>query len=254
MSAALQAKVHLLAVLLAAFTLLTVPMFMQFREDTADAMPKAKDTALSKMFRDLSKQFKDQKLDPDEQIEDAWMQQAEEYSQNCQGSACTAEGDLDGDGKSNADELRDGTNPACDESQWGDDYCRNADRFNVTTPAEPPRIPLRKVLLFNRTFTYTQGQNTMSDFFQVREVYRTIEVYLNMTSFQGFSWQVRVAHADPGKDCTRSNNNAFLAGPSASDSCFIEAPPLGSYRVEVTTNVATAGTWHVMAYGVTNGS
>lgn len=252
MNPKLQGQVHLLAVLLSAFTLLSVPMFMQLREDSADAVPKAKSTVLSQWFAKLAKQLKDQKLDDKEQVEDYWGQQAQKNNPNC-GANCDPNGDLDGDGMSNADEVRQGRNPACNEEKYGDDYCKGADRFNVTTP--PPDVTARRDLLLDRTFVYSSG-STLSESFAANYNYTRIDVYVNASGYQGIKWQVIVdpPSGTPGGCAVPGDANPHLTATLfPMQTCDWTDARAGTHAARVDTT-AVAGQWNVRVYGVLNGS
>lgn len=256
MSQKLQAHVHLLAVLFAAFTLLSVPMFQQLRDDSAEAAPKAKDTFMSKFFRDLSQQFKDQK-DQDADVEDVWGDLARQSNPDC-GATCDPNGDLDGDGVSNADENRQGTNPACNEKTYSKEYCEGKDKYNVTKDPVPPVLNGRRELLLNRTFYANGGQNQAAHF-EMRTQYNYTELYLNVTNHQGFDWTVTYEKSDPPREgmCerTRSGTPALTPQPKSSYSCTgLLRPPTGNYTVSLDAFAATSGSWEVVVYGILNGS
>jgi hypothetical protein len=131
---ALQKKVTLLGGLFVAFILMAGPVFVQVKADTLDSAKEVPNTVLSKAFKSFMKS-----LDIDRNslsVEDAWFKEQKNKDPNC-GVECDPDGDLDGDGMSNSEELKRGRNPACNENEYGEAYCKGADQHNVTPPPDP---------------------------------------------------------------------------------------------------------------------
>lgn len=250
MSQALQAKIQLLAVLLATFTLLSVPMFMQLKDDSAEAVPHARETLLSKMFSKTAKQFNDAKNDPGD-VEDFWGQQARANNPQCaSGPACDPNGDLDSDGTSNADEIKNGTNPACDEAKNGVDFCEAADRYNVTNRPDP-NVPMgRRDLLLNASFA-PNGATQRS--FDTNVSYPRVEMYVNATGYQGVQWGVRLTNANSGLSCGVDDPDPRLTATNGPvRSCLLDQPGTGRFNVDFDAQ-SISGAWSVVVWGIVNG-
>lgn len=118
--AALQAKVYYLGILLVVFTLVAVPLFHQVRKDVNEERYTAKNTPVMKFIRDLGR---DMNPPDDLEVEDAQFQEWQEKNPEC-GAKCDPNGDIDGDNKTNKQEIDEGTNPACNEREKGKEYCQ----------------------------------------------------------------------------------------------------------------------------------
>lgn len=256
MDAALQGKVNLLGALFLAFTLLAVPLFSQVKADTRESVKQAPDTLLSQWARGVS-----QELMPDKpvQVEDAWGEQAKEQNPNC-GVECDPDGDLDGDGVSNKEELERGTNPACNEKEYGEEFCRQQDdKFNVTTPDdENNTVPFRKMLL-NETWSTNQGFETYP-FTTENLTYDRFLIYINETR-GATGWSLILEHdgsEDPVWADEGSDNDPFMTGQEEMDpreEVVVEPPP-GEYMAEFTTDgffpALSPSEVELIIYGVVN--
>lgn len=266
MRRSLQNKVNLLGVLFVAFFLLMLPMFSQVKADTRNSLSEAKNTVMWQWSRDLAKNFKPDNLE-DTEVEDYWAdygEEAQRQNPDC-GADCGPDGDPDGDGVSNADEVREGRNPMCNEDELGHDTCKNADQFNETTPDDVlDRVPV--VLLANETMTYGQycqaslPSTTCRSFtFPVNESFGRIDLYLNVTQFQGNGWTFNVLNetGDAADWDGGSPSGGFSASPTSPpmERGRFEPGMTGEYATRLTITVGSApgltnGVWHLTAYGI----
>lgn len=244
MSASLQSKVQTLAALLVVFSLLGVPLFYQVRADAQTSQEEASDTFFSKFFRDLVKRLKDHP-DEDVEIEDAWAQRARELNPDC-GAACDPGGDLDGDGMSNKDELDAGRNPACNETDQGDEYCRGQpDDHPPTNSTSPAPSSLLDTLLYYRS-NAKSGQEESFSVAEVSPAYDRWEVYWNVTDYRvGTQYTVALVDDSSGaRLCCRSVDTTPVTISDRGRETVIPAPSPGTHRIRVDSD-ALDGTWEL---------
>lgn len=257
----LQSKFNLLAVTLIVFSLLMLPMFNQVKADTRGSLKEAKNTWLSKMFREVSQDFKPRNLE-DTEVEDYWADQVKENNEDCRNDPnnpkCDANGDLDGDGMSNGDEVRAGRNPACNEdTEPNPGYCAGKDKFNVTEP-DPVVAKIERLLVFNSTWNFSQcGQSPLATQcgparpFPVQGANITmIEMWLNVTGFTGTSYSLRIN--GPGNEQLIIYTSQFGAQGDARNIRRSTSEPSdpGTYSAQLTfpNGGAQSGTWQIEVY------
>jgi hypothetical protein len=233
-------------VLVVAFTLLAIPLFYQVRADAKDSRETAKNTVLSRFFRDVAKNLRDNPPE-DLQVEDAWQQWQEE-NPNC-GSECDPTADPDGDGIPNRDEVNQGRNPYCNEEREGRQYCAGQ-------PNEPPPVQNATQALNDVLWEGTLGPG-QEDSFAVKPLvpnYDRWEVNWELSGFSGVSntYRVRLLDANSVVFCCAQRTLDFLATSDRSGQTLERpgVPPSGaSYRVDVETD-ALNGSWAILIRGV----
>lgn len=251
MSAALQAKFHLLAILLVAFTLLAGPLFFQVRADAQNDRTQAKSTLLSKFFRENFKP------NDDVEVQDYWGDYQKDNP--CSGPECNPKGDLDGDGVTNEDELREGRNPDCNEdTEPYEGYCRGQDQ----PPGPKPEPNATKALndeLFKRDGITYSSSNPFSTSFNVpRKVpdYDRWVVSWNVTQYSGFGgYTVEIRGFDEtGYCCAQDSGPGGLLGSTDSGQETItgeDVPPSGaSYTISIDAGPTVEGRFDLLVRGV----
>lgn len=255
MDAALQGKVNLLGALFLAFTLLAVPLFSQVKADTRESVKQAPDTLLSQWAREVSQNFQP---DKPTQVEDAWGDQAREENPNC-GAECDPDGDLDGDGVSNKEELERGTNPACNEDEYGEETCRQQDPYNVTDPDdENVTTPFRKQLIVVNWSLDADGPKVYP--FDTEGIeYDMLWFYLNAT-YGSSGYQVDIFDPEDALIWNEENDQpSYIDEPRDEDpkSGNWSNPIDGQYTIELSSNggvsvFGTDSTVDLVVYGVVN--
>lgn len=251
MSAGLQSKVQMLGILLSVFTLLSVPLFFQVKADAGDDKDSVKTTWGNQFFREMIRNFKDA---PDAEVEDAdaaWADYLEETGQNCEGNdaACDPTGDLDGDGVSNRDELKAGTNPNCNEDVEGKEVCEGRD---------PTEDPPANVSALNDVLYSAQGvQSGFQDSFVVNAVtpyYDLWRVEWAVTGYQGFGgFQIIIEDEIGTNVCCESDNVNFPQDNTGEGNQSLvgeDLPGPGNYTIRVESGFAVQGTWDLVVHGV----
>lgn len=266
MRQSLQSKFNLLAFLVIAFFLLMLPMFSQVKADTRESLHEAKNTSMWKWTRDLQKSFKDANLE-DTEVEDYWdeyREQAEQANPEGCGDTCNPDGDPDGDGVNNSDEVEQGRNPACNEEKLGHDFCQGQDKFNVTKPDDVPE-KLRRVQLANFTIRLSDcgagfpigGVQCPETQFFANDTFSAIEIIVNITDYEGFNTAVQIR--DPDGNQPEWENRAPTGGtqptPTDSDHRGVFAPAAtGAYVTTIqysgSAQTGAGPSWHIEAYGV----
>lgn len=230
MAASLQAKVQLLAICLVVFTLLAAPIFYQEADDYDASKDTAKNTFFSKFFRDLVKNMKGES-NPDVDVEDYWGE-LQRQNPNC-GPECDPEGDLDGDGVKNADELKNGTNPACNEEELGAEYCRSQDPYHNVQNQTQTHLPPRTDILFSDEFSFSNPPE--KEFTTNKSIpYHEWVVFVNATNYSGFYYRVVIENKSSNSVvCCEEQQRIEVTGTTINEpkQRFEPAPAHGTYRV-----------------------
>lgn len=246
MSQPLQSKLQLLGVLAVAFVLLSVPLFYQVRADAADGRAEARNTFLSKMFRDVAKDIA-KKPPEDLQVEDAW-QQWQEQNPNC-GSECDPDADADGDGMSNKDEIANKRNPACNEEKEGKEYCAGQ-------PTVPPVVQNQTKALDDTLFEKTNVNAGFTEDFSVAAVapeYDRWIVAYGVTGYQGVNgYTVRLEDEAGESFCCDARNPEFLQDADSAESTLqgTSLPPSGATYTIRLDSQALQGQWYILVRGI----
>lgn len=264
MRQSLQSKFNLLGLLLVAFFLLMLPMFSQVKADTRESLKEAKNTSLYKWSRDIAKDFKPPEDLENTQVEDYWddyQEQAREANPDC--PACNPDADADGDNVTNKDEVEQGRNPLCNEDEYSVEYCQNADKNNITDPddvlAKVPRVPLAN-LTWSAPEDCSPGllvEETCPLPFWANNTFRSIEAYLNVSGYQGFSWSLVLMHETGSVPWEESGCWGSSTPPTSPVTCSgtrrAESPPMGNYTANLELSggaTGVQGTWNLMVYGI----
>ncbi len=255
MAAPLHAKVQMLAALLIAFTLLSVPLFFQARADAREDQSRVKNTTLAKFFDKVAKQIRGEDVNP-ENVEDYWGDYQKENP--CTGPECNPDGDLDGDGMGNQAELEAGRNPDCNEETEEQEHWKG---YCAGDP-KPPGTGGNQTgalddILFNKTGLSINFNNPF-DVSSVSPNYDKWEVSWRVTGYQGTGYTVRIRGEDGATVCCdRDSAVSTLLVGNQEDSGFDQVtganvPPSGaSYSLRIEgDSTTTSGSWSVTVRGI----
>lgn len=253
MAANLQSRLQLLAILAVAFILLSVPLFYQVRRDAADSKDTANSTFLSKYFREMAKTLKNKPPD-DLQVEDAWQKWQDDHP-NC-GAACDPNGDPDGDGLTNKQEVEQGRNPNCNEEKeeaiHGKGYC--AGQPDQPKPGPNQTTPAMDIVLYRKT-NAAQGFQDSFDVQRVQPDFDRWNVTWSVSGYQGVGGQYAWIVTDPNnKDRCCHATTVSLLQSSNHDQQTLEGSdrPAGGahYSIRLDAGNAVGGSWSVEIHGV----
>jgi hypothetical protein len=241
--ASLQNKVNLLGMLLIAFALLAIPVFTQVKADTLDSVKQAPDTLLSQWSRDMAQNFRPDDVS-DIEVEDAWYDRARQENPDC-GPACAPEGDPDGDGVTNQEELENGTNPMCNENEYGDEYCAGVENdTNVTKPDDPNATQRYEAVLYQYTWEGDQVPEEMLGFDSRDLQFDYFIIYMNAT-WGSAGYNVEISDEEGAVVFVRSEDTDPLGtgggGQEAGVAEKYDAPLNGSYTVTYGSGGFTLG-------------
>ncbi|MBI2078505.1 MAG: hypothetical protein HYT80_09085 [Euryarchaeota archaeon] len=274
MRQSLQSKFNALGVLFVILFLLMLPMFTQVKADARESAKEAKSTVLSKLFRQIAKDLKPEDVG-DEEIEDYWARygnEAKEKDPNC-GAACDPDADADGDGVSNKDEVKNGTNPKCNEKEKGEEFCKDIDPFTPVDPENQTKAFAYDYLgtIFWRAGDSSTGSNctasgpgvAVTTSCRDREIrttknYTRLLLYLNVTEVRALSWTWTQSNdvGAPAPTWSPSNpSGGFDAQPRNYPNYEGRIEPGdqgldGTFRFRPNPQQATSGLWALNVYGL----
>lgn len=268
MRQSLQQKFTLLAWFLLLFCFLMLPIFSQVKADTRDSIKQWRDTLSYKVWKDIKANWinkdKINNLDLEEVDPDEWSRQAREANPNC-GAACDPDGDYDQDNVSNAEEYRnskdpnckDHCNPACNEDQYGVDYCKQ--QSPVQPPVDPPKNATKTVVKLVKELNFNLSTNANCPTVNgpcigtvtIAENFTKLQFYFNGTQVRTLSWSLQTSHdAQAGSPFSSSPGGQLGSTPSPRYTGEEDEPVLGTYTFRLEYTGAQGGDWNLRVFGV----